>query len=163
MAAKTLLLKIITPERIVLTQPVEQITATAIDGELTILPEHEPLVTALSIDVLRYKTKGGNEEVAAVLGGVLEVSDSDRKSRNEEVSSATEVTILSDQAELSTEIDEARAHAARERAEAEKLQKADDKLGVQVTEMALSKAMARLNAVKLGKTVKHRSYRDPLE
>jgi F-type H+-transporting ATPase subunit epsilon len=47
----TLNLKIITPERVVFDSPVDQVTAVANDGELTILPGHEPIVTTLAIDV----------------------------------------------------------------------------------------------------------------
>ena len=97
--ANTLNLKIITPDRIVYENPVEQITAVARDGELTILPGHEPLVTTLAIDVMRFKVRG-EEEVAAVIGGIMEVSTS-------------EVTIMSDVAELDVEIDEARAKQAK--------------------------------------------------
>lgn len=125
----TLKLRIITPERIVLEKDVEQVTATSVDGELSILPDHEPIVTALSIDMLRYKFNK-DDEFAAVMGGILEVKNN-------------EVTILSDSAELDTEIDVARAHQARERAEAEKTQKTD-KLDVYVSEMAISRAVARL-------------------
>ncbi len=139
----TLNLKVITPERIVLEQPVEQVTATAIDGELTILPDHEPIVTALAIDVLRYKVRG-EEETIAVIGGAMEVQDNN-------------VTIVSNLAELDTEIDEARAHQAKERAEAEKMQKTD-KLDVYIVEMAISRAIARLKAVELSK--RRRGRRD---
>src|ERR1700679_1147627 len=99
-------LKIITPERIVFDQPVDQLVAVANDGELTILPGHEPLVTTLAIDVLRYKV-GGEEHHAAVLGGILEVGQK-------------ETVVLSDVAELDHEIDEARAGQAKERAVAAK-------------------------------------------
>jgi len=136
MAAK-LTLKIITPERIVLDQEVEQVSARAIDGELAILPDHEPLLTALAVDVVRWKL-GREEHTAAVIGGVMDVS------RNE-------VTVLSDTAELDTEIDETRAHQRKERAEAEKTQKVD-KLDVYLTEMAISKSIARLKAAELGKS-----------
>lgn len=129
-------LKIITPERIVLEREVDEVSARAIDGELTILPNHEPIITALAIDVLRYR-KGTMEETAAIIGGVLEVD-------------ANEVTVLSDQAELDTEIDEARAHRAKDKAEAEKTLKTD-KLDVYIAEMAMSKAIARLKAAELGK------------
>ncbi len=53
--APALNLKIITPERIVLEREVEGVTAVAIDGEFSILPRHEPLVSALAIDVLLYR------------------------------------------------------------------------------------------------------------
>ena len=134
--AGTLNLQIITPERIVFDKQVEQVTATAIDGELTILPEHEPLVTALGIDIVRFKSEG-NESAAAVIGGLLQVSDN-------------RVTVLSDAAELDTEIDEARANQAKQRAEAEKTQRTD-KLEVYVTEMAIARAIARLKATELSK------------
>jgi F-type H+-transporting ATPase subunit epsilon len=132
--AGTLTLKIITPDRIVLDTQVDQVTATAIDGQLSILPRHEPLITALAIDVLHYKV-GGHEETAAVLGGLLEVGEN-------------VVTVLSDTADLGIEIDVAQANEAKSKAEAEKLQKTD-KLEVYLGEMALSKAMARLKAAEL--------------
>ncbi len=139
--ANTLNLKIITPDRIVYENPVEQITAVARDGELTILPGHEPLVTTLAIDVMRFKVRG-EEEVAAVIGGIMEVGTS-------------EVTIMSDVAELDVEIDEARAKQAKERVEAEKTQRTD-KIDVYASELALSRAMARLKAAELGKLRKQR-------
>ncbi|MBI5176128.1 MAG: ATP synthase F1 subunit epsilon [Candidatus Melainabacteria bacterium] len=139
--ANTLNLKIITPDRIVYESPVEQITAVARDGELTILPGHEPLVTTLAIDVMRFKVRG-EEEVAAVIGGIMEVGTS-------------EVTIMSDVAELDVEIDEARAKQAKERVEAEKTQRTD-KIDVYASELALSRAMARLKAAELGKLRKQR-------
>jgi F-type H+-transporting ATPase subunit epsilon len=135
----TLNLQIITPERVVLDQEVEQVSARAIDGELTILPNHEPLTTALTIDVVRYKAQG-HESAAAVIGGLLEVTNN-------------RVRVLSDSAELDVEIDEARAHQAKSRAEAEKTQRTD-KLDVYISEMAISRAVARLKAAEL---IKRRS------
>jgi len=129
--AGTLKLRIVTPERIVLETDVEQVTATSVDGELSILPDHEPLITALAIDMLRYKLNR-EDEFAAVMGGILEVKNN-------------EVTILSDMAELDTDIDAAKAHEDKAKAEAEKLQKTD-KLDVYVSEMAISRAVARLRA-----------------
>jgi F-type H+-transporting ATPase subunit epsilon len=60
------------------------------------------------------------------------------------------VTVLSDLAELATEIDEARAKQAEERAKAETTQKVD-KLDTQLAEMALSRAVARLKAVEIAR------------
>ncbi len=134
--ANTLTLRIITPERVVLEQPVSRVVARAIDGELAILPNHEPLLTALTTDVVRY-TLDKEEHSAAVMGGVMEVNNN-------------EVTVLSDLAELDTEIDETRAHQEKERLEAEKLQKVD-KLDVYVTQMAIGRSIARLKAVQIGR------------
>lgn len=132
--AATMNLKLITPERIVFDKPVSMVVAKAVDGELAIMPGHEPLVTPLAIDVVRFIVDG-EEEDAAVMGGVLEVR-------------GNEVTVLSDIAELGEEIDEVRAHAAKERSEAEKTTKTD-KLDVYATEMAISRAITRLKAVEL--------------
>jgi F-type H+-transporting ATPase subunit epsilon len=134
--APALQLKIITPERVVLEREVEEVTAVAIDGEFSVLPRHEPLVSALAIDVLRYKAEG-SQYFASVIAGILEV--------NNDV-----VTVLSDIAELDAEIDITRAHQAKERAAAEKTQRAE-KLDVHLREIALSRAMTRLKAVELAK------------
>ena len=134
----TLKLRIVTPERIVLETDVEQVTATSVDGELSILPQHEPLVTALAIDILRYTLPPSparqhkEDEFAAIMGGILEVKND-------------EVTVLSDMAELDVDIDAAKAKEDKERHEAEKLQKTD-KLDVYVSELAISRAVARLKA-----------------
>jgi len=130
----TLNLKIITPERIVLEKQVDRIVAKSTEGELAILPGHEPLVTTLAVDVVRFDS-GKEEEFAAIMGGILEVRED-------------EVTVLSDVAELDAEIDEARAKSAADRARAEKMEKKEN-LDVYVTEMAISKAIARLRAVEL--------------
>lgn len=134
--AGALTLRIVTPERVVLEQPVDEVYAHAVDGSFAVLPGHQPLLTALAIDVLRYKD-GREEGSAAVMGGIMEVHNN-------------EVTVLSDLAELDTEIDEARAHQAKARREAEKTQKTD-KLDVYVTEMAISRSIARLKAAELGR------------
>lgn len=139
--AEALTLKIITPERIVLEQQVDEVSARAIDGDLTILPNHEPLITALGIDVLRFRFDK-EEHSAAIIGGLLEVGEN-------------VVTVLSDTAELDTEIDVARAHEAKEKAAAQKLQRTE---GVQtiLTEMAMSRAIARLRAAELSRRRKGR-------
>jgi F-type H+-transporting ATPase subunit epsilon len=139
--AAELKLKIITPDRIVLEKDVDEVSAHAIDGGFAILKGHEPLVTALAIDVMKYSTDG-TENFVSIIGGILEVANN-------------EVTILTDAAELDTEIDEARARQAKERAEAEKTQRTD-KLDIQLSEMALSRAVARLRAAEFGQRRRHR-------
>ena len=134
MAASPLTLKIVTPERVVFDSPVDEVIARGTDGELAILPNHQPIITTLAIDVLRFK-HDKDEDVAAVMGGLLEVRDN-------------QVTVISDAAELDAEIDEARAKQAKERAEAEKTQK-QDKMDVYVSELAVSRALARLKATEL--------------
>lgn len=151
--AATFNFKIITPERIVLDTTVSQVTATARDGQLSILPHHEPLVTALGVDALKY-WEGGEEKSAAIIGGVLEVANKQTAMPGDDHAASAEhdliVTVISDAAELGTEIDEARANQAKAKAEAETAQRAD-KLDTQVAELALSRAIARLKALEIAK------------
>lgn len=139
--AATMTLKLITPERVVLEREVDMVVAKGTAGEFAVMPGHEPLVAALGLDILRFSHKG-EEDVAAVLGGVLEVR-------------GNEVTVLSDVAELGEEIDHARASQAKERAEAEKTQKTD-KLDVYISEMAIGRAIARLKAFEMAKARRKR-------
>jgi len=151
MASGLLTLKIITPERVVLDEKVDEVMAKAIDGEFAVLPGHEPLITALAIDVVRYKTNGV-EHSAAVMGGLLEVGELPVTAEGTPAEGTHDrvVTVLSDLAELDTEIDAARAHEEKEKAEAQQITKTD-KIDVYLSEMAMSKAMARLKAFELGR------------
>ena len=45
---KKIKLKIITPERLVLEEVVDQVTLPGSEGEITILPDHIPLVTGIA-------------------------------------------------------------------------------------------------------------------
>lgn len=73
------------------------------EGEMGILPNHAPLLTTLNFGIIRVRNQGA-EEVFTVAGGVAEVQPDI-------------VTVLADRAENVTEIDIARAEAARARAE----------------------------------------------
>lgn len=153
--ATTFNLKIITPDRIVLDTEVEEVSARAIDGELSVLPNHEPLVTALAIAPVVFKRNGVND-AAAVIGGILEVGTvipAPPPGSKEPQRPVTEVTILSDIAELGAEIDAARAKQAAERAQALKSQKHEIK-DTLAAEMALSRALARQKAVDIAKLKK---------
>jgi F-type H+-transporting ATPase subunit epsilon len=94
---------IVTVERLVYSDEVDMVVAPGVMGTLGILPKHAPLITTLEEGELRLK-KGEEEEHFAVSGGYMEV----RPDR---------VIIMADMAERAEEIDEARAEAARQRAE----------------------------------------------
>jgi F-type H+-transporting ATPase subunit epsilon len=76
------------------------------DGEIAFLTGHAPFVGALGIAVVKIVEPGGQVEQAAVHGGFVELSH-DR------------VTILSDVAELASQIDLSRARQAADQAEAQ--------------------------------------------
>ena len=98
-----LTLEIITPERVVFSEPdVESVTLPGVDGELTILPSHAPLMTALNPGPLLFR-KAGQDVDVALSGGFLEVRDD-------------KVIVLADTAERSDEIDASRAEEARRQA-----------------------------------------------
>jgi F-type H+-transporting ATPase subunit epsilon len=124
------LLEIVTPERKVYEQEVNMIIARGVEGELGILPNHIPLVTPLKIAPLEAKKAGGNDTIA-VSGGFMEV----RKNK---------VVILAESAELPGEIDLERAKAAKDRAQ-QRLQARRDDIDYRRAEMALQRAMTRIN------------------
>ena len=125
-----LTLQIITPERIVFEeQNVDSLTVPGAEGELTILPEHAALMTALRPGPVVFRR--GNDEVdLALSGGFMEVRDD-------------KVIVLADTAERSDEIDAARAEEARERAR-QQLAHRDADIDFAATMASLERAQARL-------------------
>jgi len=98
-------LEIVTPERRVVDTEVESVTVPTASGEAGILTNHAPLISALKPGVLSYAAKGKTEELA-ISTGFVEVSNN-------------QVSVLTDVAESSDEIDSAQAKTDREEAEKE--------------------------------------------
>ncbi|HEX6765581.1 MAG TPA: ATP synthase F1 subunit epsilon [Polyangiaceae bacterium] len=71
--AETLKLEIVTPEGLKLAESVEQFTAPGVEGEFGILPQHAPLLTALTAGIVTY-TKAGHSESVAIGSGFAEVN-----------------------------------------------------------------------------------------
>jgi F-type H+-transporting ATPase subunit epsilon len=124
----------VSPERIVDSEDdVDMVIAPGADGELGILPNHAPLLTALGIGQLRVK-KGAEEECFAVHGGFMEVL-------------ANKVVVMADVAEHVEEIDVARAEEARERAERRYREKPEG-LDVARLQAALRRSSVRLKVAR---------------
>ncbi|MDP1846084.1 MAG: F0F1 ATP synthase subunit epsilon [Candidatus Moranbacteria bacterium] len=100
---KKIKFKIVTPEKTVYEDSIDQVTLPTQEGEITVLPNHIPLISVLAPGELVAK-KDGEEIAMAVSGGMVEV----RKN---------EITILADTAERAEEIDIKRAEEAKDRAE----------------------------------------------
>jgi F-type H+-transporting ATPase subunit epsilon len=84
-------LQLVSPERVLVDEDVDEVQIPGLDGYLGILPGHAPLLSELKPGgVLSYKSAGG-EKVLAVFGGFVEVQP-DR------------VRILADAAERKEEI-----------------------------------------------------------
>jgi F-type H+-transporting ATPase subunit epsilon len=95
--------EIITQERVVFTaNDVESVTARGIEGDMTVLSRHVPLITVLDYGEIHVR-RGETEEFFAIGGGILQVADN-------------HMIILADSAERSDEIDIRRAAEARHRA-----------------------------------------------
>lgn len=126
---------IVTAERVVYSEDVDVVIAPGVEGQLGILPHHAPLMTTLQAGELRLR-RGGEEDSLAISGGFLEV----RPDR---------VIILADTAERAEEIDEARAEAAKQRAE-QRLKERGVTPGLDEArcEAALRRAMARLTVAE---------------
>ncbi|WAC20275.1 ATP synthase F1 subunit epsilon [Luteolibacter sp. SL250] len=96
-------LEIVTPEKKIFSDSVDNVYLPGADGEMGILPQHAGLVTALKAGELRYQ-KGGVTSTLAIGSGFAEV---DQK----------KVIVLTDSALGEDEIDEAATEAAMKRAE----------------------------------------------
>jgi F-type H+-transporting ATPase subunit epsilon len=100
----TLEVRLVSPERVLYTGQARVVTARTVEGDIAFLTGHAPFIGALATWPVRIKPTSGDEEVAAVHGGFVEVRD-DR------------VIILSDVAELASQIDVERARRAKDKAE----------------------------------------------
>jgi len=133
--------KIVTPERTVLESEIDQLTLPTQEGEITVLPNHIPLISVLAPGELVAK-KSGEEIAMAVSGGMVEV----RKN---------EITILADTAERAEEIDLKRAEEARKLAEKLK----EEKIRMDETEYAAVAALMERNLARIRVAKKHLTRR----
>jgi F-type H+-transporting ATPase subunit epsilon len=127
--------KIVTPEKTVYEDEIDQITLPTQEGEITVLPNHIPLISVLTPGELIIK-KDSEEIAMAVSGGIVEV----RKN---------ELVILADTAERAEEIDVKRAEEARQRAEKLKTERIQTDEAQYATAAAmLEKNMARIKVAR---------------
>jgi len=122
-------LDIVTPEKKVVTLQVQEVVLPGSEGSLGVLPGHAPLLTALAVGELMYRT-GQTKHYVAVAWGFAEVLPE-------------RVTVLAEIAELGDEIDRERAAAARDRA-MERLQARKEETDFGRAQVALEKALVRL-------------------
>lgn len=131
----TLMLEIVTPEKMLVSQEVEAVVAPGTLGEFGVLEGHVPFLTGIVPGELRY-TAGGKTELVAVSEGFCEVSE-DR------------VSILADAAEKAREIDMERARRAMERArERLAMDRGTPDVDFLRAEAALKRAAARLRVAE---------------
>jgi F-type H+-transporting ATPase subunit epsilon len=125
---------IVTAERLVYSdEGVDEVVAPGIEGELTVLPQHAPLLTMIKPGVMRI-VKGNEDIDMAITGGFLEVRED-------------HVTILADAAERAEEIDVVRAEEARRRAE-RSLSERESRVELIEAAAELQRALIRLKAAE---------------
>jgi F-type H+-transporting ATPase subunit epsilon len=137
--ARTLVLEIVTPDRLVLQQTVDSVTATGLAGEFTALPLHVPFLAALTVGSLSYR-QAGRQAYVFVAGGFADVT-------------ADKVLILAEAAELPEEIDLDRARKARERAEARLAAQRQEAVDYTRAKAALQRAITRVKLYEVASGV----------
>ena len=127
--ADTFQFEIVTPDKIVLKEAVEQAQIPAKNGYIGVLPGHAPLITELGIGEISY-TISGTTNYLAVAWGFAEVLPD-------------KVTLLAESAERPEDIDTARAEEAKKRAE-ERLRAGGGELDYKRAHDAIKRAEVRL-------------------
>jgi F-type H+-transporting ATPase subunit epsilon len=126
----TLTVRVITPDKIVWDDQVEEVILPSTTGQIGILTNHAPLLSALDIGVMRVRP-GKEWKNIAIMGGFAEVDDN-------------EVKILVNGAELGEKIDQNAARAAF--AQAEKELDEASKTGTRQQQIQTTQAMKRARA-----------------
>ena len=101
----TMAVELVSPERILWSGEADMVVCRTTDGDIAFLSNHAPFIGALGIGMVKIEEPGGQQTKFAVHGGFVEVSHN-------------KVVLLSDVAEVATDIDVARAREAKDRAEA---------------------------------------------
>lgn len=126
-------LDIVSAEKEIFSGLVEMVVVTGEIGELGISPGHAPLLTSLKPGEIRFNT-GNQEEIYYISGGLMEVQPHT-------------VTILADTVERADSLDEAKAIAAKERAE-EALAKHDADMDYSMATAELARAVAQIRMIQ---------------
>ena len=135
--------EITTPEKTIYKDRIDLAVIPTKDGEITVLPNHIPLISIL-VPAGELRLKKGTEEILIMIsGGFLEVQKENK------------IIILADTAERAEDIDEIRAEEARKKAEKLLEEKRED---VEIADLkaTLAQSLMRLKIVKKHQTKKKR-------
>ena len=134
-------LEVVTPEKLVLRESVDEVIVPGLGGELGILPDHTPLISQIQSGVLTYR-KGSEKKSLHVSGGFVEILPE-------------RVSVLAEVAETPEEIDYKRAQEAKARAEKQlassgqaNLSGPDAESDLQLVKESLQKAINRIELSK---------------
>ncbi|HJB97664.1 MAG TPA: ATP synthase F1 subunit epsilon [Candidatus Acutalibacter pullicola] len=130
--ASTFYLEMVSPQDIFFSGNARQVILPGVDGAYGVLPNHEPMVTAIMAGIVRYQDEAGNWQEAVASDGCVEVMPE-------------RVIVLAATLERPEDIDRNRALAAKQRAE-ERLRQKQSQYEYYQTQAALARALARLKA-----------------
>jgi F-type H+-transporting ATPase subunit epsilon len=147
MSNKQLKLKVVTPEKLILEELVDEVIIPTTEGEIGILPDHIPLIAGLaSGDVVGISA--GEHIPMAVTGGFVEVN---------KIGGLTTVVVLADFAEHVSELTD--EEIAKAKARASELMKQKENAEVVDFEHFEAELERSLNRVKIADKWRSKKYR----
>lgn len=154
--SKQLKLKIVTPEKLIFEELVDSVTIPTTEGEITILPDHVPLIASIkSGDIVAISN--GEHIPMAVVGGFVETKKPARNEQTGGDGDKTEVTILADFAEHVSSISDAEIEKAK--AKAEQLRKQAENNEIVDFEHFETELERSLNRIKIADKWRTKKYR----
>ena len=134
-----LTLELVTPERSVALETVDEVEIPGVDGYLGVLPGHTPLLVALKIGELWYR-QGEERTFVSVAFGFAEVLPG-------------RVRVLAQVAEIAKDIDIDRAEAAANRARERMASSVEDVDDFERAQLALLKSTLRIEVSKKARSI----------
>lgn len=125
-----LILEIVTPSKSAFNGEIKSLTVPGTKGRFQVLKNHAPIISTFEIGMIKVDLPDGKSDYYATGGGTIEVLKN-------------KVLVLADSIELVSDIDEARALKAKQRAEERLMQKKSD-LNIARAQAALARANNRL-------------------
>ena len=132
-----LTLEIVTPDKSLVREDVDEVQLPGSEGYLGVLPGHTPLLTTLKVGELWYRV-GQEKHYLAIAFGFSEVLPD-------------HVTVLAQIAERAQDIDIERAEAAKRRAE-ERLARPETNMDFERARIAMMKSLIRLQVASRART-----------
>ena len=132
--ADDLMLEIVTPEKMVFSGKIDEVTIPGTEGEFGVLRGHEAFLSSVDIGELSF-IKDGKKIYYAVNTGYAEVTSG-------------KVTILIETAERADHIDKNRALKAKDSAETNLAQLTKEDVQYEIMRTALARAIARISAAE---------------
>jgi len=139
MSDKHLTLELVTPEKVAWSAPADFVVLPAADGEMGILPGHQPFLVQLGAGEVRVTDKGQVKRFA-VSGGFAEIKDN-------------QVSLFAETAEAAEQISAERARQSLERAKLAATKPGLDPLQLAEMDAAIRRAQTRLRVSRRVKSV----------